>query len=112
MEHIREYESGTLYSPFSYDDDTKTGSSIDNLLGEACAFDNDDDVGDTSSLPSMNSPFGANVQSTVWLIGCQVQVQNFNNPRCIFMTSPVILVLRVVILILYPLYKKGNRAKF
>ena len=49
------------YAPYSYDDDAEMGGSIDNLFGGACVFDNDD-VGDTSSLPSINSLLSTAVQ--------------------------------------------------
>ena len=43
------------YAPFSYEDDPEMGGNVDNLFGGACALGGVDDVGDVSTLPSINS---------------------------------------------------------
>jgi hypothetical protein len=50
------------YIPFPYGDDAEMGGNVDNLFGGACALDNVDDVGDSSSLPSINSLLSTAVQ--------------------------------------------------
>lgn len=49
------------FAPFSYDDDAEMGGNVDNLFGGACAFDVND-VGDASSLPSINALLSTAVQ--------------------------------------------------
>lgn len=50
------------YAPFSYEDDPEMGGNVDNLFGGACALGNVDDVGDPSTLPSINSLLSTAVQ--------------------------------------------------
>ena len=50
------------YVPFPYEDDAEMGGNVDNLFGGACALDNVDDVGENSSLPSINSLLSTAVQ--------------------------------------------------
>ena len=50
------------YIPFPYEDDAEMGGNVDNLFGGACAFDNVDDIGESSSLPSINSLLSTAVQ--------------------------------------------------
>ena len=50
------------YVPFPYEDDAEMGGNVDNLFGGACAFDNVDDIGGSSSLPSINSLLSTAVQ--------------------------------------------------
>ena len=50
------------YAPFSFEDDPEMGGNVDNLFGGACALGNVDDVGDPSTLPSINSLLSTAVQ--------------------------------------------------